>query len=98
MRSDPLVGREAGEQEEHDADHCVDGQHVKPHFIGQRTEEGEEFWRGARGLEVEQRDARLHELACKIHHIRPLVRDRQVSHGQVSFLCDITVPSGWWLN
>lgn len=86
MRLNPLVRREASQHEYHHTDDGVDGEHVKPDVIGQRTEKGEEFWRGSGGLEEEEGNSRLHELTCKVDHVSPLVRYRQVSYGQIGFL------------
>ena len=82
----PLVRREAGENEEHEAHYQVGGDHVQPDVDGERREEREQVWRFLLRPFVEDADAEIEERLRKVDGLFALEADGQRSHGQVRFL------------
>ena len=86
MRVVPLVGREAREHEQHEADDEVGEHDVEPDLDGERREEGEEARVRLRRPLEEDADAEVHERLREVDHLLAHVADRERRDRQVRLL------------
>ena len=86
VRVAPLVRAEAGDDEQHEADAQVGGDHVHPHLHRQGRQEREELRRLRGGLLVQDRDTQCDERLGEVDHLLAVVGDRHTTQTNIGFL------------